>query len=150
MKYVSKYLDVPNDALFPFGHGLSYTTFAYSDMKVSASSIRIAALNRNQNVQPLKASATVKNEGHVRATEIVQCYVRVRGASIEQPIRSLKGFRRVTLEPGESKTVEFPLGFQELSFYNVESRAVVEPADYTVWIGGSSTAKDSAQFKTTP
>ena len=150
MKYVSKYLDVPNDALFPFGHGLSYTTFAYSDMKVSASSIGISALMRDQKAHPLKASATVQNTGHVRATEIVQCYVSVLGASIEQPVRSLKGFTRVTLDPGETKKVEFALGFQELSFYNFESHAVVEPADYTVWIGGSSTAKDSAQFKTRP
>ncbi len=72
------------------------------------------------------------------------------GASTEQPIRNLKGFTRVTLDPGQSQTVHFPLGFGELSFYNVKARQVVEPADYTVYIGGSSTATDAAPFTTTP
>ncbi len=132
-KYVSKYLDVPNSALFPFGYGLSYTTFAYSDVKAD----------------PVHATATVANTGRRRGTEIVQCYVRIRGASVEQPVRSLKGFQRVTLDPGESKSVDFPLGFDALSFFNAQSRRVIEPADYTVFIGGSSTADQSADFQTT-
>ncbi len=142
MKYVSKYLDVENDALFPFGYGLSYTAFAYSDIKVSASSLSVRALQR-----PVKAAATLTNTGKRRATEIVQCYVGVVGTSVEQPVRSLKGFTRVTLDPGEAKTVEFPLGFAELSFFGLRNKPVVEPADYTVWIGGSSSANLSAQFK---
>jgi beta-glucosidase len=148
-KYVSKYLDVPNEALFPFGHGLSYTTFAYSDLKLTTDSVSAAALARNPQAHPLTATATVTNTGHRSATEIVQCYVRILGASVEQPVRTLKGFTRVTLESGQSKIVEFPLGFAELSFYGLQNRPVVEPADYTVWIGGSSTAELSAQFKTT-
>ena len=79
---------------------------------------------------------------------MVQCYVGVRGANYEQPVRRLKGFSRVTLEPGESKDVSFALGFDELSFYNLQSRAVMEPGtEYTVWIGGSSTADLAAHFK---
>jgi len=143
MKYVSKYLDVPNDALFPFGHGLSYTTFGYSDVKISADHVSIAAMH-----EPLKATAKVTNTGKQKATEVVQCYVGARGASIEQPVRRLKGFSRVTLEAGESKEVEFSLGFDDLSFYNPQSHAVMEPGtEYTVWIGGSSTADLAAHFK---
>jgi beta-glucosidase len=80
----------------------------------------------------------------------VQCYVNVRGTSTEQPVRNLKGFARVTLKPGESKTVRFSLGFEELSFYNARAQQVVEPAEYTVYIGGSSTAQQSAHFVSTP
>ena len=148
-KYVSKYLDVPNSALFPFGHGLSYTTFAYSDVRVSGQTIGVAALSSDHNAHPVHATATVTNTGKRRGTEIVQCYVRITGASIEQPVRSLKGFTRLTLNPGESKLVDFPLGFDELSFFNAGNRRVVESANYTVFIGGSSTANQSTQFTTT-
>jgi beta-glucosidase len=149
-KYVSKYLDVPNDALFPFGHGLSYSTFGYTDVAVLAPSVAAASLMSDKKAQPISATATVTNTGSTRATEIVQCYVRIKGASVEQPVRNLKGFARVALNPGESKSVQFPLGFEELSFYNVQKQQVVEPADYTVWIGGSSVAQQSARFTVTP
>jgi beta-glucosidase len=150
MKFVSRYLDVPNDALFPFGHGLTYSTFAYSGVSLSAQSLSAASLIHNQKSQPMIATATVTNTGKRRATEIVQCYVNIRGASTEQPVRNLKGFARVTLDPGQSQAVHFPLGFGELSFYNVKVHQVVEPADYTVYIGGSSTTTNAAHFTTTP
>jgi beta-glucosidase len=150
MKYVSRYLDVPNDALFPFGYGLTYSTFAYSDVSLSTESISSASLMRDKKTQPVVVTATVSNTGKRRATEIVQCYVNIRGASTEQPVRNLKGFTRVTLDPGQSQTVHFPLGFGELSFFNVKAQQVVEPADYTVYIGGSSTASNAAHFTTTP
>jgi beta-glucosidase len=150
MKYVSRYLDVPNDALFPFGHGLTYSTFGYSGVSLSTQSISSASLMRDQKSQPVVATATVTNTGKRRATEIVQCYVNIRGASTEQPVRNLKGFARITLDPGQAQTVHFPLGFGELSFYNVKAQQVVEPADYTVYIGGSSTATNAAHFTTTP
>ena len=92
-------------------------------------------------------TATVKNTGDREGTEIVQCYVRDLGASLEQPVRSLKGFERVTLKAGESKQVTFKLGFPELSFYNNEGRAVIEATDYTVWVGGSSMADLHDEFK---
>jgi beta-glucosidase len=149
-KYVSKYLDVPNSPLFPFGHGLSYTTFAYSDVKVSVPALSLAALTHNSNAHPVHATAKVTNTGHRRGTEIAQCYVGIRGASVEQPVRRLKGFTRLTLDPGKSKSVDFPLGFDELSFLDVDHRRIVEPADYTVFIGGSSTAEQSAEFQATP
>jgi beta-glucosidase len=150
MKYVSRYLDVPNDALFSFGHGLTYSTFGYAGVSLSAQSLSSASLMRDQKSQPMVATATVTNTGKRRATEIVQCYVNVRGASTEQPVRNLKGFARITLDPGQSQAVHFPLGFDELSFYNVKVQRVVEPADYTVFIGGSSTTTNAAHFTTTP
>jgi beta-glucosidase len=150
MKFVSRYLDVPNDALFPFGYGLTYSTFAYSGVSLSTESVSSASLIRDKKTQPVVVTATVTNTGKRRATEIVQCYVNIRGASTEQPVRNLKGFTRVTLDPGQSQTVHFPLGFGELSFYNVKAQQVVEPADYTVYIGGSSTASNAAHFTTTP
>jgi beta-glucosidase len=149
MKFVSRYLDVPNDALFPFGHGLTYSTIGYSGVSLSTQSISAASLTRDRNRQPVVATATVTNTGKRRATEIVQCYVNIRGASTEQPIRNLKGFTRITLDPGQSQAVHFPLGFGELSFYNAKAQQVVEPADYTVYIGGSSTATHAAHFTTT-
>ena len=105
---------------------------------------------RDQKRQPIIATATVTNTGKRRATEIVQCYVNIRGASTEQPVRNLKGFARVTLDPGQTQDVRFPLGFDELSFYNAKAQQVVEPADYTVYIGGSSTTTNAAHFTTTP
>src|SRR6202453_522490 len=150
MKYVSRYLDVPNDALFPFGHGLTYSTFGYSGVSLSTQSISAASLMRDRKSQPVIATATVTNTGKRRATEIVQCYVNVRGASTEQPVRNLKGFARITLDPGQSQAVHFPLGFGELSFYNIKVQRVVEPAEYTVFIGGSSTATNAAHFTTAP
>lgn len=150
-KYVSRYIDVPNSPLFPFGYGLSYSQFEYSPVTLSTSSIPIAQLMSapGQGVAKpaLEATTTVRNAGAMAGTEIVQLYVRIRGASVEEPLRTLQGFQRVSLQPGESKKVTFPLGFQELSFINVKSQRVVEPADYTVFIGGSSNATQSADFK---
>jgi beta-glucosidase len=82
----------------------------------------------------------VKNTGSVAGTEVVQMYIRNTAASVEQPVRELKGFARVTLAPGESKHVEFPVGFDELNFYNVEMQRTVEPTTFKIWVGGSSLA----------
>ncbi len=138
---------MPNSALFPFGYGLSYSTFSYRDVNLSKSSILLSQALANRSTPLLEATATVTNTGNRTATEVVQCYVRNLGASIEQPVRSLKGFERVTLAPGESKQVSFPLGFNELSFFNLESSPTIEATDYTVWIGGSSLASQKATFE---
>ncbi len=145
-RFVSRYIDVPNDALFPFGYGLTYTHFTYGKVSLSQSRVSLREANREDAYKLVTATATVTNSGERAATEIVQCYVRNLGASVEQPVRSLQGFARVTLKPGESKQVSFDLGFPELSFYNVENKAVIEPTNYTVWIGGSSLATDEASF----
>jgi len=148
-RFLSRYIDVPNSALFPFGFGLSYTTFAYSGVSVSRAAVPLAEAQNAAAKELLVATATVKNTGTRAATETVQCYVRNLGASLSQPERSLQGFARVTLEPGESKQVSFPLGFRELSFYTNAGQPVVEPTRYTVWIGGSSKADQSASFAVT-
>jgi beta-glucosidase len=149
-RFVSRYIDVPNDALFPFGYGLSYSHFVYTGVSVSRSEIPIREAQRADAFKLVTATATIKNDGDRPATEVVQCYVRNLGASLEQPVRSLQGFKRVTLNPGESKQVTFDLGFPELSFYTNDGKAIVEPTDYTVWIGGSSLATEHADFKITP
>lgn len=149
-RYLSRYIDVPNDALFSFGHGLSYTSFGYAGVQVSRPSVPLAEANRPGARQLVTVTATVTNTGPREGTEVVQLYLRNLGASVEQPVRSLKGFRRVTLKPGQSQQVSFTLGFDELAFYGVNSRLVVEPTHYTVWVGGSSRATESAQFVVTP
>jgi beta-glucosidase len=147
-RFVSRYIDAPNAALFPFGFGLSYTTFSYSSVTLSRDAIKLAEATAKA-VSLIVATAMVTNTGKVAATEVVQCYVGNRGASLEQPMRSLQGFTRVTLQPGESKQVSFPLGFGELSFFNNAGKSVIEPTDYTVWIGGDSLAINKASFRIT-
>jgi beta-glucosidase len=149
-RFFSRYVDVPNDALFPFGYGLSYTQFVYGKVTLSRSAVPLKEANREDAQKLITATVIVTNTGSRPAAEIVQCYVRNLGASVEQPVRSLKGFTRITLKPGESREVSFDLGFPELSFYNTESRAVIEPTNYTVWIGGSSLATAEAHFNVTP
>jgi beta-glucosidase len=149
-RFVSRYIDVPNDALFPFGYGLSYSHFIYTGVSVSRSEIPIREAQHKDAFKLVTATVTVKNDGDRPATEIIQCYVRNLGASLEQPVRSLQGFKRIALNPGESKRVTFDLGFPELSFYTNDGKAIVEPTNYTVWIGGSSLATEHADFKITP
>ena len=149
-RFISRYIDVPNSALFPFGYGLSYTTFDVSGVAVSRATVPLAETKSSDARNLVTATATVKNTGDREATEVVQCYVRNLGASLEQPVRSLEGFTRVTLKPGESKQVSFDLGFNELSFFTNAGKAVIEPTHYTVWIGGSSLATEHADFVIAP
>jgi beta-glucosidase len=149
-RFVSRYIDVPNDALFPFGYGLSYSHFVYTAVNVSRPTIPISEAQHQDALKLITATATIKNDGDRPATDVVQCYVRNRGGSLEQPVRSLQGFKRISLNPGESKQITFDLGFPELSFFTNQGKAVVEPTDYTVWIGDSSLATEHADFKITP
>ncbi|MGA7413413.1 MAG: glycoside hydrolase family 3 C-terminal domain-containing protein, partial [Bryobacteraceae bacterium] len=149
-KFFSRYLDVRNDALFPFGYGLSYTRFAYSDVTVNAATLPLSRANGPDHTSTLlTVTATLKNTGSWAGTEVAQLYVNNNGASVSQPVRLLKGFQRVTLQPGESKQITFGLGFEELSFYNAESKQVIEPTHYRLWVGGSSLASQSATFEVT-
>ncbi len=145
-RWLSRYIDAPNAALFPFGFGLSYTQFGYSDVTLSRQSLPIREAVAGAKALVI-AKATVTNAGRVPATEVVQCYVGNRGTSLEQPIRSLQGFARVTLAPGESREVSFPLGFAELSFFDNTGQQLVEPSLYNVWIGGDSLAASHAEFR---
>jgi beta-glucosidase len=144
-KYHSRYLDEPNSPLFPFGYGLSYTKFSYSPLELSTSQLSASGLN-DKTAQALHVSTTVRNAGSRTGDEIVELYLRLRGTSVALPVRQLKGFRRLTLAPGESKRVEFTVGRDELAFWNVDMQDLVEPASATVWIGPSSAEGESADF----
>jgi beta-glucosidase len=129
-KYTSKYLDVPWTPLYPFGYGLSYTEFKISNLQLSASSIP-----SNGNVH---VSVDVENTGKRRGDEVVQLYIRDVVASVTRPVKELKGFQRVTLDPGERKRVEFDIGDRELGFYNREMKFVVEPGEFKLMVGSNS------------
>ncbi len=146
-KFVSRYLDEENSALFPFGWGLSYTRFSYSKPTVNRESVTLGEVLSSAHSPVVKVGVDVKNTGSVAGTEVVQMYIRNTAASVEQPVRELKGFSRVQLAPGESKHVEFPLGFDELNFYNVEIKRTVEPTTYSIWVGGSSLATEETSLQ---
>jgi beta-glucosidase-like glycosyl hydrolase len=124
------YLGSSTTPLFPFGWGLSYTTFTYSGLRLAPATIGIAG--------ETKVSVDVTNTGKVRGDEVVQLYIRDEVSSVTRPIKELRGFRRITLEPGERKTVDFTLGFDELSFFNRDMLPVVEPGTFKIMVGGNS------------
>jgi len=138
-RYTSKYIDVPWTPQWPFGHGLSYTTFSYSPVRVSANEIR--------PTDSVAVSVDVTNTGSRDGDEVVQLYVRDDAATVTRPLRMLKGFRRVPLKAGERQTVTFTLRPQDLAFYDLRMRHVVEPGTFTVWVGGSSLGGQSARFR---
>jgi len=146
-KFMSRYVDEENSALFPFGWGLSYTRFSYSQPTISRTGIPERELLASRSGPVATVGVDVRNTGSVAGTEVVQLYIRNTAASVEQPVRELKGFARVQLAPGEQKHVEFPLGFDELNFYNVDMKRTVEPTTYKIWVGGNSlaTAETSLQ-----
>ena len=129
-KFTTNYLDVPNDPLFPFGYGLSYTTFEYSPLTLSGN-----ALTNSGNII---ASVTVTNTGSVEGTEVVQLYIRDMVGSIARPVQELKGFERITLKPGESRLVTFNINADLLKFYNKDLQYVCEPGDFEVMVGTDS------------
>jgi beta-glucosidase len=147
-KFQSRYVDEENSALFPFGWGLSYTRFSYGQPTISRAEVPLKELEKSGHKPVVTVSIPVKNTGPVAGTEVVQLYTRNTIASVEQPVRELKGFQRVALAPGEEKRVEFTLGFGELSFINAESKRVVEPTTYDIWVGGSSLATAETTLKT--
>lgn len=149
-KYLSRYLDEQNAPLYPFGYGLSYSTFSYSQPKLSAASTSAAALNASKGGSAIHVTAEVKNTSSRAGEEIVQLYIGQRGTSVARPVRELKGFRKVALAPGESKTVDFVLGRDELKFWNIDMKDVVEPAQVKVWVAPNSAGGTPVQFEIKP
>jgi beta-glucosidase len=138
-KFRSNYLDVSNDPVYPFGYGLSYTTFSYSDVKLSN-----AFLKGNQT---LTASVTVTNTGNREGKEVVQLYIRDMVGSITRPVKELKGFFKIDLKPGESRMVNFSISQEDLKFYNGDLKYVSEAGDFKVFIGGNSRDVKEANFR---
>lgn len=129
-KFRSNYLDVSNDPLYPFGFGLSYTQFTYGDLKLNKNSL--------QGDEVLNVSIELTNSGDVDGAEVVQLYIRDLVGSITRPVKELKGFQKVFLKAGESKTVTFEITTQDLSFYNYNIEFVWEPGEFEIMVGGNS------------
>jgi beta-glucosidase len=129
-KFVSNYLDVSNDPLYPFGYGLSYTSFTYSDITISS-----AAPKGNQKV---KALVTVTNSGKYTGKEVVQLYIRDVVGTVTRPVKELKGFQKIELKPGESRTISFDITTADLKFYNNDLKYDWEPGEFQIMIGGNS------------
>jgi len=131
-KFKSRYVDEQNTPLYPFGFGLTYTTFEYSTPQVDAQQFSVEQLNAGR--AQVHITAEVKNTGSRAGEEVVQLYIGLRGTSVARPVRQLKGFRRITLDPGKSQRVEFTLGRDELSIWQRESKYAVEPAELNIWV----------------
>jgi len=129
-RWTTKYIDLPVTPLFPFGHGLSYTNFEYSNLRINPETIRVNG--------KVKVMVDVQNVGARKGDEVVQLYIRDIVGSVTRPVKELKGFKRITLEPSEKRTVEFMLGPDELSFTNIDMKRIVEPGTINVMIGKSS------------
>ncbi|MCW0484809.1 beta-glucosidase BglX [Gaoshiqia sediminis] len=134
----SHYTDESNEPLYPFGYGLSYTTFAYSDLKLSSSEFGLD--------EEITVSVKVENTGNYAGEEVVQLYIRDLFGSITRPVKELKGFEKISLAPGESKVVEFELSANDLAFYTAEGKWQAEPGDFLLWVGTHSQEGLEAAF----
>jgi len=132
----SHYTDESNDPLYPFGYGLSYTTFNYSGLKINVS-----------DQKNIKVQATIKNTGKVKGEEVVQLYIRDRVASVVRPVKELKGFEKIELTSGESKTVLFTLTEKELGFFDNNGKFILEPGEFDVMVGTSSKEGMKSKFE---
>ncbi|HEY0294374.1 MAG TPA: beta-glucosidase BglX, partial [Bordetella sp.] len=137
-KYTSRYFDITNGPLFPFGYGLSYTTFDVSDVSLSAPAMKAGGT--------MQARVTVTNTGDREGATVVQLYLQQPVASVSRPVRELKGFRRISLKPGESRVVSFDITDDDLAFYNAGMKRVVEPGKFNVYVGLDSDADKLASF----
>jgi len=141
--FVSRYWDGLSSPLYPFGFGLSYTKFAFSNLQLSQTQVKVG--------QKLDVAVDVENTGSRAGDEVVQLYIHQRAGSASRPVRELKGFQRITLAPGERKTAHFSLGKEELSYWSPQAKKwVEEPENFDLWVGADSTATLHATFKVNP
>jgi beta-glucosidase len=137
--FLSKYIDGPNDPLYPFGYGLSYTTFAYSDITLDQT-----AMLRTETIT---ATISVTNNGDYAGEETVQLYIRDHYGSTVRPVKRLRGFQKVYLEPGETKEVSFQITEEDLKYHDKQLRYCAEKGEFTVYIGGNSKEVQGALFE---
>ncbi|MBC8172545.1 MAG: fibronectin type III-like domain-contianing protein, partial [Chitinophagales bacterium] len=138
-KYTSKYLDVPNTPLYPFGYGLSYTTFEYADLTINKKQFNF--------LDTILISVTIKNTGKKDGEEIAQLYIHDLVGSVTRPVKELKGFQKIFLKAGESKTITFSLQADDLAFYNAGLQHTTEPGMFDVFAGGSSVSNLRSSFE---
>jgi len=137
-KFKSNYLDESNDPLYPFGYGLSYTSFTYSPVKLSKTQLK--------GQEKLMASVMIQNTGKYAGEEVVQMYISDPVASVARSVKDLKGFQKISLQPGETKEIKFEISTEELSFYNSDLKKIWEPGKFLVHIGTNSSQVQSATF----
>lgn len=138
-KFKSNYIDERNEPLFPFGYGLSYTTFEYSNLKISSTKISLS--------ETLKVTVDVANTGNLDGKEVVQLYIRDLVGSVTRPLRELKGFQKITIKKGERQTVTFQITAEDLKFYNSDLQFVAEPGEFEIFVGSNSNAELKALFE---
>lgn len=140
--FKSRYWDIATSPLYPFGYGLSYTTFSYSNLRVSKATAKLG--------EPVEVTVDIENTGRRPGEEVAQLYIHQRSGSASRPVRELKGFERVVLAPGEKKTVRFTLGKTELTYWSSAHKGwVQDPATFDIWAGGDSTATLQTNFQIT-
>jgi beta-glucosidase len=138
-KFRTNYLDERNEPLFPFGYGLSYTTFTYSGLEISKPKMTAG--------EKLKFTIKVKNTGNYDGKEVVQLYIRDVVGSVSRPMKELKGFQKIFLKKGEEKQVTFEIGIDDLKFYNSDLQFVAEPGNFEVFVGTNSDVSDKIGFE---
>ena len=137
-KFTSNYLDERNEPLFPFGFGLSYTTFEYSNLKTSSDKMNFGG--------KVNVSVDVTNTGNFDGKEIVQLYIRDLVGTVTRPVRELKGFQKIALKKGEKQTVTFEITVEDLKFYNSDLQFVAEPGQFDIFVGENSNADKKVSF----
>jgi beta-glucosidase len=140
-RFASKYRDIPNEPLYPFGYGLFYTEFTYSGVALSS--------NKMHKEDTIDASITLTNSGSREGTEVVQCYIQDVAGSVIRPVRQLGAFKRITLKPGESRAVQFTITNDMLKFYRMDMQFDSEPGAFKVYIGGDSRTMNEGEFELT-
>ena len=136
--WYSRYNDMPSEPLYPFGFGLSYTSYSYSNLNLNSKTI-----NKGETLQ---VSITVRNTGNYDGEEVVQLYIQDVAASIVRPVKELKAFQKVALKAGEEKVIKFTIGAKELSFYDADGNTQLEPGEFKIFVGGSSANTMAASF----